>query len=605
MRKNLKKIPERHEIAEGGKWDLSSIFPNDDAWHVALGEYEKMTEKLPSFKGTLARSAESLADWMDYARDHDILGQRLGTYAWARHFEDERDAQTRGMMDKDNAVKAKQKSASSWAKAEILSIPEAIIDTFLKHPRLAEYRMYISHLLRMRAHTLTEPEERIAALYEGLGSFYGSYTALTRVDMDVDLGEIETPEGTLALAKGTQWWKLLESPDREIRRKVYEKSNARWESVRTTLVSFVSGEVKRNAVRAKVYRYASAQAAALFKDNIGEEVYDNLIATVGENLDALHLYYGLLKRASGVDQLRAWDLSLPLAAEVKRTTTWNEAVGLISDALRPLGEEYASTLRTSLLGRLVDRYPNQGKYPGAGCLIAYGYDPLIVMQYDEENIDEINCLAHESGHVMHTRYSMEANPFQHFFFSRFEAEIASAFHEEMLFRHMMKNARDDRELRLFLVYHRVKVLINTLYNTTRTAEFERVLYRLEDAGTPLSTDVLREEYNKLLVKYCGPEFVIDDHGSLGGLFEVFNPASEPFCDYQYATGVSAAIALANRLCNGGERERNDYISFLMSGGSRFPLDALKLAGVDMSQPESVQAACQVFAELVEELERLL
>jgi len=606
MSEQLKRIPERHEIALEDTWDLSSVFPSDDAWHEALGEYEMMTEKLSSFKGTLSRSAESFADYMDFSRDHDILGQRLRLYAFARQCEDERVVAVRDMMDKDDTAKAKSRTASSWAEPEILAIPGALIDRFLEHPRLAEYRIFIGRLLRTRAHTLTAAEEKIAALYEEcVGSFYRSFCALVDVDMNVDLGSIDTAEGKIELTKDTQWWKLRESPDREIRRKVHEKSNTRWDSVKTTLASFVSGEIKRNATRAKIRNHASARAAALFKNNIGEEVYDNLIVTVGENLDAVHRYYGLRKRAAGLEELRAYDLGLPLVGSIKRKTTWNEAACLVSDALSPLGDEYASTLRAWLLGRQADRYPNQGKFTGAGCIIAYGHDPFMMMPYDEERIEDIVCVAHESGHAMHSRYSMEANPFRHFFFSIFEAETASAFHEEMLFRHMLKTADNDRELRLYLVNSRVEILMNTLYNTTRSAEFELALYRLEEIGTPISADVLRDEYNRLLVKYRGPEFVTDDMSGLGGLFGVFNPTMLPFYEYQYATGVSAAIVLANRVLGGGESERADYMAFLKSGGSRFPIDALKLAGVDMSQPEPVQAACQIFAGLVDELECLL
>jgi oligoendopeptidase F len=239
----------------------------------------------------------------------------------------------------------------------------------------------------------------------------------------------------------------------------------------------------------------------LFPDNVGEEVYDNLIATVGENLDAMHRYYGLRKRVLGLSDLRAYDLRVPLVGSVNRKTTWNEAACIISDALYPLGDEYVATLRTGLLGRWADRYPSQGKFPGAGCIFAYGHNPLIVMSYNEERIEDIGCLAHESGNAMHIRYSMEANPFRHFFFSIFEAETASAFHEELLFRHLLNIAGDNRELRLFIIDSRINILINMLYGHTRSAEFELALYRYEEAGTPLSADILQSEYNKLLANY--------------------------------------------------------------------------------------------------------
>ena len=395
---------------------------------------------------------------------------------------------------------------------------------------------------------------------------------------------------------------LLKNPDREIRRKVYEKSNALWESHKTTLASIVSGSVKRNVIRAKARNYPSARAAALFPDNVGEEVYDNLIATIGENLGALHRYYSLRKRVLGLNDLHSYDLSVPLVGSVKRRITWNEAVGLLSDSLSPLGNEYASTLRTGLLGRWADRYMSIGKSTYPFCVAGYWGDPYVMVTYEEDSLIELFVLAHESGHAMHVWHSARSNSFRHFDESIFEAETASAVQEELLFRHILKTAENDKELRLYLVNNRVDDLANMLYRQTLLAEFDHIIHRLEESGVPLTADVLCGEYRNLVAKYYGPEFVIDDSSGLGGLKHY---SSIPFHMYVYATGVCAAFALADRILGGGERERADYISFLKSGGSRFPIDSLKLAGVDMSRPEPVQSACRAFADLVSELERLL
>ncbi|MCL2600423.1 MAG: oligoendopeptidase F family protein, partial [Treponema sp.] len=556
MSEEPKRIPERHEIPVTDTWDLSTLFASDEAWEQALGEYEKMIEKLPSYKGTLARSAESLADYMDFSRDLDILGGRLGVYGIVRQGEDERCNKARAMNEKNWMTGSKRMAAGAWADPELLAIPEADIAMFLEHPRLADYRMYIGRILRLRPHTLSAAEERIAALYEEGAGTSAMYSALVNVDMDVDLGSIDTPGGQIELSKDTQWWKLLESPDREIRRKVHEKNSARWEAHKTTLASFMSAEVKQNAIRARVRGYPSARAAALFPDNVGEEVYDNLIATVGESLDSLHRYYGLRKRMLGLDELRAYDLTVPLVRPVKRRTNWNEAVGLLSDALRPLGDEYVSTLRSGLLGRWVDRYMNQGKGGTPFSAAAYGSDPYILMTYDEDKIEDIVCLAHESGHSMHTWYSHRSNPFRHAAWSQFEAETASAFHVELLFRHMLKTAGDDMELRLYLVNSQVDYFINMLYTCTRNAEFAHVAHRLEESGTPLTVDVLRNECRRLVEKYRGPEFAMEESASqFFGFFSYLNI-------YIYASGVSAAIALADRVLGGGENERADYSEFL-------------------------------------------
>ena len=399
------------------------------------------------------------------------------------------------------------------------------------------------------------------------------------------------------------WWNIATSPNRQTRRKFHEKRNAHWELHKTTLASFIAGKAKLAAIRAKVRGYPSAQAATLFKDNISEEVYDNLIAVVGENLGSVHRYYGLRKRVLGLSDLREYDLDFPLAYLVSRKVTWEEGVNLLADALRPLGDEYASTLRSGLLGRWVDRCVNQGKCTYQFVVESYGKDPLILSPF-EGKIEDIDGLAHESGHAMHTLYSDRSNTFRNRDYSHLEAEVASAFHEELFFRHLMKIYDDDRDKRLFLLDMRISLLIRMLHSSVRYAEFDNTLQRLVEGGTPLTVDILSCEARKLLTKYRGPEFILDDTCELRELGYLYSIVS-PFFMYAYALGNCAAIALADRVLNGGESERNDYLTFLKSGGSRFPIDALKIAGIDMGQPEPVQAACRVFASLVDELESLL
>ena len=600
MSEDLKRIPERHEIALEETWDLSGLFPSDKAWGETLAEYEKMAEKLPSFKGTLARSAESLADYMDFSCGHDILGERLYWYAYARRSEDERSDEARAMNDRYDMAKAKSDAACAWAKPEMLAIPDTDIAKFLEHPRLADYRVYIARILRLRPYTLSEEGERLAALYEeGANALSEVQSALIHVDlMNVDLSDMDPPEGGGEL-KG-------ESPERASRRRLHEKGKAYWDSHKTTLASLIAGKVKLAAIRARVRGYPSARAAALFKDDVSGEIYDRLIATLGENLGAVHRYYGLLKRALGLDELRDYDMDVPLAGSAKRKTSWEEAVGLLTDALRPLGDEYASTLRKGLLGRWVDRCLNQGKCSFQFILESYGRDPLIMSPYGEDRIEDIDVLAHESGHAMHTWYSDRANPFRQKSYSILESEVASAFHEEMLFRQLIKTFGDDREMRLYLLNMRVSGLIRMFHDHTRYAEFDKVVHGLYESGAALTVDALSGEARRLLAKYRGPAFTLDDTSELTEMSYVYSVVPSPsFYMYVYAIGNCAAMALADRVLSGGESERRDYIAFLKSGGSRFPIDALKIAGLDMSRPDPVQAACRVFAGLVDELERLL
>ena len=426
-----------------------------------------------------------------------------------------------------------------------------------------------------------------------------AFSVLTNVDMD--FGVIDTAEGKRPLSQST-WSVFMENPDRELRRRVYETFYRHFESHKNTLASLYAGQVKLDVINARIRGYPSARAAALFPDNVDEKVYDNLVGTIGKNLAPLHRYYGLRRKALKLPELRHYDVYAPLTRGVEKHTAWNEAVDLVTHALSPLGWEYTGTLKQGLLGRWSDRYENKGKRSGAFSAGSFTGDPYILMNYKDDSIRDVFTLAHEGGHSMHSWYSAKNNPFMHYNYTIFEAEVASTFNEELLFRYL-KDRAESAELKLYIVNKRADDLLATLYRQTMFAEFEKRTHELEESGVPLTVDVLREEYRKLLEKYFGSEMVLEAESDLEGLrIPHFYRA---FYVYKYATGISAALALAERVLSGGEVERRDYFGFLKSGGSRFPIESLKAAGVDMSSPAPVEAACAVFGRLVDELERLL
>jgi oligoendopeptidase F len=593
-------IPHRQEIPQADTWDLSKLFLNDAAWNEGLAAYDKMAERIPSFKGTLGKSAESLADYLDFIRDFGILGERLYYYADLRQTEDEGSGAARSMTGKITMSAAKAQASGAWEGPEILAIPEKDMEQFLRHPRIADYVIYLKRTLRYRPHILSDREERIIALNaEAEGIVSDAFSVLTNVDFN--FGDIDTPEGKRPLSQST-WSVYMESQDRDLRRRAYEAFYNCFESHKTTLASLYSGAVKQGVIKARIRGFSSARAAALFPDNVDESVYDNLVATVGKNLDALHRYYKLRKKALGLSELRHYDVYTPLVKSVKIKTSWNEAVDHVSAALAPLGDEYVGTLRAGLLGRWADRYENKGKRSGAFSAGSFTGDPYILMNYKEDSIRDVFTLAHEGGHSMHSWYSAKSNPFMHYNYTIFEAEVASTFNEELLFHHLEKNSCSD-EMRLYLVNKRADELLATLYRQTMFAEFEHITHRLEESGTPLTVELLRCEYRKLLEKYFGSEMVFEEASDMEGLrIPHFYRA---FYVYKYATGISASIALAQMVLSGGQKEREDYFAFLKSGGSRFPIESLKIAGVDMSAPEPVHAACQTFRGLVDELEKLL
>lgn len=593
-------IPTRSQVPVEDTWDLSKLYPSDAAWTDALAAYEKMSERIESFRGTLGRSAETLADWLDFSKELGLAEERLSYYCELRQTEDEGAGEARTMTGRFAMAQARAQAAAAWAVPEIQAIPDAAMSSYLGRQRLEEYRVYLAKLLRWKPHILSDREERILALHaEGEGIGRDAFTVLTNVDFD--FGTVDTPEGPLPLSQST-WSSYMENSDRDLRSRAYKAFYKQFDAHKTTLAALYSGSVKQDVIKARIRGFSSARAMALFPDDVPETVYDNLVSTVSENLGPLHRYYALRKRALKLPELRHYDVYVPIVGTAKKRTPWNEAVDLISEALTPLGDEYVDTLRSGLLGRWADRYENKGKRSGAFSAGSYCGDPYILMNYKEDVIRDLFTLAHEGGHSMHSWYSAANNPFMHYGYTIFEAEVASTFNEELLFRRLDKLA-DTRELKAYLVNKRVDDLLATLYRQTMFAEFEHAAHRLEEGRTPLTVDVLRGEYRKLLTKYFGPEMVFEEESDLEGLrIPHFYGA---FYVYKYATGVSASLALAERVLSGGKTEREDYFAFLKSGGSRFPIESLKVAGVDMSGPEPVRAACAVFAKLVEELEGLI
>jgi oligoendopeptidase F len=597
---NTNTIPQRSEVPVEYTWDLSRLYPSDAAWYDGLAVYEKMIEKIESYRGTLGRTAESLADWLDFYKELGILEERLAYYSELRQTEDEGAGEARTMTGRFAMAQARAQAAASWAVPEIQAIPDSSMQSFLKNERMTEYRIYLQKLLRWKPYILSDKEERLLALHaEGESVPRDAFSVLTNVD--IDFGTIDTPDGPRPLSQST-WSSFMDKPDRDLRQRAYKAFYKQFDAHKTTLAALYGGSVKQDVIKARIRGFPSARAMALFPDKVDESVYDNLVAAINANLGTLHRYYELRKKVLGVSELRHYDVYVSMVKTVTKHTTWEEAVDMISQALSPLGDEYVQTLRSGLLGRWADRYENKGKHSGAFSAGSYSGDPYILMNYKEDVIRDVFTLAHEGGHSMHSWYSAKNNPFMHYGYTIFEAEVASTFNEELLFRHLMKTA-DSRELKAYLVNKRVDDILATLFRQTMFAEFEHRVHSLEEGGTPLTVDVLRSEYRTLLTKYFGPAMVFEDESDLEGLrIPHFYGA---FYVYKYATGISASLALAERVLSGGKREREDYFSFLKSGGSRFPIESLKMAGVDMSRPEPIQAACDTFSRLVKELEGLL
>jgi len=593
-------IPVRKDVRPEDRWNLSKLFPDDAAWERGLSDLKSRIPRIASFKGTLARSPESLLAALAFFRDYGILEERLGYYADLRQTEDEGDSENRARAGRYMMAATEGQGEWSWLVPEIQRIPDESLEAWLGREDFAEYRVFLRKLIRFKPHVLSEPEERLLALQaEAAQTAQETFSVLTNVDLD--FGEVETPEGPRKLSQST-FASLLRHADREVRRKAYLQFYGSFEAHKTTLAQLYAGSCKLDKYRAQVRNFPSARAAALFPDDVSEVVYDNLVSAVGASLPALHRYYSLRKRVLGVSELRHYDVYVPLVPAAKARYTYDEAVEVVCAALAPLGPEYVDTLRAGLTGAWVDRYENKGKRSGAFSAGSFTGDPYILLNYKEDVLRDVFTLAHEGGHSMHSYYSARNNPFLQYNYTIFEAEVASTFNEELLFEYMYRNA-DSKALKAYLVNTKVDDLLATLHRQTMFAEFERLSHAALEGGTPLTVDFLRAEYRKLLEKYFGPDLVFEPTSDLEGLrIPHFYNA---FYVYKYSTGVSAAAALARRVLEGGKAERDAYFAFLKSGGSRFPIESLKLAGVDMSTPGPVEAACAEFARLVDELEGLL
>jgi oligoendopeptidase F len=595
------RLPTRAEVPVTDTWDLATLFPSDAGWEEAFTRWEGMIPDYAKYRGTLGTSPAALVAGLAFDLSVERLGDRLGTYAFLKHTEDVSNGAYQGMKARYVGVAAKVAEASSYLRPEILAIPDETMRAFLASAELAPYRLTLERLLRFKPHTLTEKEERLLALQiESTQTPRNVFDQLT--DADMKFGTIELEPGRVIDLSHGSYMVCLESHNRDVRKKAFHQYYAEFADHANTLAATLAGSVKQDVYQARVRNYPSAREAALFPDKVPPSVYDNLIAAVRANLPSLYKYYNLRRRAMKLPDIHFYDVYVPILADVQKRTTWDEAVEVVIEALKPLGPAYTEVLAKGLRGRWCDRYENKGKHSGAFSSGCYDSDPYILMNYKPDVFDHVFTLAHEAGHSMHTYFSAKAQPFQYSSYTIFVAEVASTFNEQFLGRYLMKHAKDDRE-RAYYLNREIDDIRKTIIRQTMFAEFEKVTHALAEKNEPLTLDALRSEYRKLLDAYFGPDFVIDEELSLECLrIPHFYRA---FYVYKYATGLSAAIALAERVANGGPAELEAYLGFLKGGSSKDPLDLLRAAGVDMETPGPVNAALARFGKLVDELDGLL
>jgi len=595
-------IPKRSTVKPEHTWDLTKVFKSDAAWERGFKQLEKLIPGFERFRGKLGKSAKTLRECYDYETEIEKLGEKLGVYAYLKSTEDVANSTYQGMVARFTWLATRAGEATSWIAPEIQAIPKKKMEAMLKDKQLEPYRFNLEMLLRQRPHILSEKEERILAMQgEVAGTASKIFGQLN--DADLKFGHVQDDTGRKVELSQGSFRSLLESPKRSVRKEAFHKFYTQYEGHANTLAATLSSSVLQDVYQARVRNYPSAREAALFGDKVPVAVYDNLITAVHENLDTVYRYLDIRKRALKLKELRAYDTYAPIVKSAKLKIPYEEAAEHICASLAPLGNDYVKVLRKGLLdGRWVDRYENQGKRSGAFSYGAYECPPYIMMNYKEDVLDSMFTLAHEAGHSMHTWYSQRHQPYQYSHYTIFVAEVASTFNEQLLNHHMVAKAKTKKE-RALLINREIDEIRGTVIRQTMFAEYEKIIHGLVEEGQPLTIEALRQVYRKLIEKYFGPNFTIDEALDLEGLrIPHFYSA---FYVYKYATGLSAAIALSQMVLEGGETERERYLRFLKGGGSDYPLALLRTAGVDLEKPEPVARAMSRFAELVDELEALV
>ena len=597
----IKSLPVRSKVKPADTWELGSLFPSDAAWDKAFKTWTRQIAAYEKFRGKLGDSPASLAACLKFDSSFDRAAERLGTYAFLKSTEDTASSTYQAMVGRFQNVASRAAQAASYIRPEILAVSQAKMKRLLASKPLRPYRLLLERMIRYKPHTLSKNEEKLLAMQSEMAATADkAFRQLT--DADLKFGTLKNEHNETVELTNASFSALLHSPKRSVRCKAFHQFYDQYQAHENTLAAVLSGSIQRDVYYARARGYATARDAELFSDHVPGTVYDNLIDAVHSQLPVLYRYFALRRRKMRLREIHHYDTYVPILSELDKRHTWKQATRIILDALEPLGAEYGRVLERGLNGRWCDRYPNQGKQSGAFSCGSFDGDPYILMNYQPQVLDHVFTLAHEAGHSMHSYFSARPQPFEYYDYTIFVAEVASTFNEQLLSKHLMRRAKTRQE-RAYLVNRDIDAIRGTIIRQTMFAEFEKVVHTLTEEGEPLTVERFKGVYRDLLQTYFGPDFVIDDPLALECLrIPHFYRA---FYVYKYATGLSAAIALAQRVTTGGRKELSDYLSFLSGGCSKWPLDLLRDAGVDMESPLPVQTALAEFDRLVDELDELL
>lgn len=593
-------IPLRSEVPESDQWDLKPLFQSAADWESDFVRLQQTFEEVAKFRGHVGDSAKSLAEVLEFEKQIDLLTDQLNQYAALCTAGDSADPEALSREARLDSLLVRVGEAFSFISPEIQAISDDLFEEFLAAPELRSWTIPLRKLRRRKLHTLAAGEERLLAL--GSAAIRGhseTFSQLTNVDMK--FGKLKDAEGNERELTQSSFSSFLQQRDPQIRKAAFHQFYTEFKDHEFTLAASLASSVRADVFHARARNYPSAREAALFSDDVPVTIYDNLISTVRGNLDALFRYFELRRRVLKLDEIHHYDTYVPMVENIQSNVPWDGAVQQVMDSLHPLGAEYTSTLAHGLQdGRWCDRYENKGKRSGAFSYGTFTSPPYIMMNYKADVFSDVYTLAHEAGHSMHTWYARGAQLYQNYGYPIFLAEVASTFNEILLTEHLLQKTTDTK-MRAYILNRQIDDLRGTIYRQTMFAEFEREAHAAEESGEALTLDGFKKIYRGLLNDYFGPRFVIDQELEIECLrIPHFYSA---FYVYKYATGISAAVALATQVLESGDA--TNYIDFLKSGGSRYPVETLCKAGVDMSSPAPIQAALDLFSRRVTELESLI
>lgn len=601
MSKDTGKLKTRDQVPEELTWDLEAIFETDELWEEEYKQLETEFPKISNYQGRVTESADTL---LEVFKLQDELIERLGklySYSHMRNDEDTTNSKYQAMNQRADSLLTIASSEMSFITPEILTAEEDTIKQFRKENKeLAKYGKTLDEINRQRPHVLSEKEEvLLAEMSEATQTASQTFSMLNNADLKFPI--IKDAKGNDVELTHGRYHTFMESTNRSVRESAFKAMHQTYGDFKNTFASTLSGNIKTDNVNAKVRNFESARHAALNSNNIPETVYDNLVETVNEHLPLLHRYINLRKKVLKLDDLHMYDLYTPLIQDVEMKITYKEAQEQVLKSLQPLGDDYTEIIKEAFNNRWIDVEENVGKRSGAYSSGAYGTNPYILMNW-QDNVNNMFTLTHELGHSLHSYYTHKNQPFRYGSYSIFVAEVASTTNEALLSDYLLKNLKDEKE-RLYVLNYFLEGFRGTVFRQTMFAEFEHDIHIRAQNGEALTAEKLTEIYYELNKKYFGTDIIIDEE--IGLEWARIPHFYMNYYVYQYATGYSAATSLANQILTEGESAVDRYKDYLKAGSSDYPIEVLKQAGVDMTSKKPIEDALKVFEQRLTEMEEIL